>query len=73
MVLNEAGYDVAIGLEGVNGRLFIVAHETTVAFYIRTEDGGQLAFHIPSYWTRLPSRAVVCVKVHKIWWRITLR
>src|SRR6476659_130565 len=62
MLLNETGHDSAIGRQGANRRLFIIAHKATVALDISTEDGRELAFHGTSPDRRLSSRRSKVVK-----------
>ena len=50
MALNESGEDFSIGLQGVNRRFFVVAHEATIAGDIGTEDGCKFAFQTAAFW-----------------------
>jgi len=44
-LLDEVRHHFFIGIKGADSRLFILAHETTVTLYIRTQDGSQFAFN----------------------------
>jgi hypothetical protein len=42
---DEGSHHLTISYKGANSRLFILAHEATVAFNIGTEDRSEFAFH----------------------------
>jgi len=46
MLLDKACHRLSIGLQGLDGDAFIVAHEPTVTFDIGTEDGRELSLNL---------------------------
>ncbi len=42
MLLYEHRHHFSVGFQSLNGSHFVFSHETTIAFNVRTEDGGQL-------------------------------
>jgi hypothetical protein len=43
MLLDKIAHSLSVISQSSDGRFFIVVHETTVAFDIGTEDGGEFA------------------------------
>jgi hypothetical protein len=48
MLTDKSGHQLPVGGQGTDGSLFILAHETAVAFDISTEDSSELALHTHS-------------------------